>query len=382
MKILLKRCVALATAFARNYRQDVFFRTQTNIIAFQILFSLTIIVLMGVAFTYLYQATLTTAVSNIQTAIAAHAAAHSPEATIALDSFAFAGSRTFITIIVVSVLIATVAGYFMSRATLSPTKNALAAQKQFIGNIAHELRTPLATIKMNTEIALLDDIHTSLRKNLQSSVEELNRISDIINNLLSLNTLVRSKEITFSNTDLGEIATTVAHKLQSLAEVKGVSVTVEKQDYCIVFGNAAALEQITTNILKNAINYTPRDGSVALGIAPDYQGHTLPTVADTGIGINKKDLSRIFEPFYRGDPSRVRKTGGSGLGLAIVSELVDLHHGKISVRSAPKRGTTVIVSVPSGKNETLSSTSQDEEEEVSVDFSKNIRKNGSSSKET
>ena len=276
------------------------------------------------------------------------------------------GGISFIAIIVF--------GYLIARITLSPARNALSSQKRFIGNIAHELRTPLSIIKTNTEVALLDEVLADEFKNmLRSNVEELDRISDIINNLLSLNTFVRPERIEFRNVDLGEIVDRVVGKLSPLVKGKGLELRTRKSEFRTVWGNGAALEQIVMNILKNSINYTPVNGQVTLTLEPDYRGHIELVVQDSGIGITRKDLFRIFEPFYRAEQSRTRSLGGSGLGLAIVNELVKLHHGKIIIKSALKRGTTVTVSLPCGstapKETGLKEQPVKEEGEIAIDFS-------------
>ena len=239
--------------------------------------------------------------------------------------------------------------YLITWLALAPARNALNAQKQFIGNIAHELRTPLSVIKTNTEVALFDgNVSREMRDTLDDTISELDRISDIINNLLSLNVLVRPEKITFDNVDIGAVADRMREHLANLIEKKRIAVSVEKGEYRTVWGNTTALEQIVMNVLKNAVNYTPAGGRIAIAIGPDYQGSMLLTIEDSGIGIDEKDLRQIFEPFFRADQSRARVTGGSGLGLAIVSELVKLHRGRISIRSVKDKGTTVSISLPCG----------------------------------
>jgi signal transduction histidine kinase len=111
-------------------------------------------------------------------------------------------------------------------------------------------------------------------------------------------------------------------------------------------GNPTALTQVISNLLKNAINYTPPGGQITLAVSANPYGEIELYVRDTGIGIARKDLDHIFEPFFRAERSRTRAQGGSGLGLTITSELVKLHNGKISIRSTQGRGTTVTVSFP------------------------------------
>ncbi len=264
-------------------------------------------------------------------------------------------------------------GYVVARLTLAPTRTALVAQKQFVGNIAHELRTPLSIIKTNTEVALLDPaLDGKVRKTLRSNVEELDRISQTINNLLSMSSFLRPEKIPFEDVDAAKVLDHAVKTLTPFAEHKHLTLTLKKSDYNVIFGNASALNQIFGNIIKNAISYTPPSGSVEISLAPDYRGSIIFIVEDTGVGIRQKDLESIFEPFYRADYSRNRAFGGSGLGLAIVSELVKLHHGKISIRSVPEKGTKVIISLPCGStiHEQKEEKHPADAGEITVDFTR------------
>jgi len=246
-------------------------------------------------------------------------------------------SQTLLAIIGAITFVTVIFGYIIARVTLSPARNALAAQKQFIGNIAHEIRTPLSVIKTNTEVALLEsDVSSDMKETLHSNIEELDRVSEIINNLLSLSALVKPERIEFSTVDLSAVATDVVQKFSQLAKRGEHQVTLRKSPEAQVWGNATALAQIISNLLKNSLQNTPRGGHIRITI-DNAPGNNIELILqDSGIGIARKDLFRIFEPFYRADPSRTRSAGGSGLGLAIVSELVKLHEGKPIAH--PQRG--------------------------------------------
>ncbi|MDO8492804.1 MAG: HAMP domain-containing sensor histidine kinase, partial [bacterium] len=234
------------------------------------------------------------------------------------------------------------------RITLAPARKSLSAQKQFIGNIAHELRTPLSIIKTNIEVSLLKNTLEDdyVKKMLRSNVEELDRISDIINNLLSFSTLVKPENVKFEKVNLGKVADNIVGKLGNLAKSKNILLTVEKSGSTVINSRISILEQIVMNLLKNALHYTPVGGAVLVRVRQSDLNFIELQVEDTGIGIAPKDLHRIFEPFYRADPSRVHTHSGSGLGLAIVNELVRLHNGKIFITSNLNQGTCVIISFP------------------------------------
>lgn len=332
-------------------------------------FSIFILALVAILIDYLYRDISLAVLTGVRESILA-----SSTAPIAATVPTLGEIRTQnISVIALLTALATVTfGYLLTRVALAPTRNALASQKQFIGNVAHELRTPLAVIKTNTEVALFSqEIPSDTRAIMNSTVEELDRASQIINNLLSLSASVRPERIDFSPVDVGAIASGVLEKLDSLARVRHLDMTLRKGSAAYVWGNAAALEQIIMNIVKNAINYTGRNGHVAVTVETIGDDHVEIVVQDSGTGIAKGDLFRIFEPFYRAEQSRNRAMGGSGLGLAIVSELVKLHRGKITVRSAIGRGTTVVISLPSAPIPASDHSIRDRKtlDEVAVDFS-------------
>lgn len=340
-----KRSEEWVTGWLNRYRVDPFFRTEVNVIGLQIAFALVILAIIAGAFSVLYHNISQAIIEGMRAGIATNASsAVAPSIALELQQL----KTENLGIIIGSIVLTTALfGYIIARITLAPTRNALTAQKQFIGNIAHELRTPLSVLKTNTEVALLgDDVPHEMKATLESNVEELDRISEIINNLLSLSALVRPERVEFAAVDLSAIVSDVAEKFSALAKRGEQQVTVRRGPGTAVWGNATALTQIVSNLLKNAITYTPRGGHIRLTVEPSPNNHVELIVQDSGVGIARKDLYRIFEPFYRGDPSRTRGQGGSGLGLAIVSELIKLHRGKVTIRSSVGRGTTVAVLFP------------------------------------
>lgn len=366
-----KRSGESVTGWLNKYRLDPFFRTEVNVISLQVAFALVILGIVAGAFSVLYRNVSQAIIEGIQTGIATNASsAVGPSIALELQQLKAENLGIIITAIVLTTVLF---GYIIARITLAPTRNALASQKQFIGNIAHELRTPLSVLKTNTEVALLENnMAHDLKATLESNVEELDRISEIINNLLSLSALVRPERVEFSSIDLSTIVTDVVERFSALAKRGEHQITVRKGPGTAVWGNATALTQIVSNLLKNAITYTPRGGAVRISVEPSPDNHVELIVQDSGVGIARNDLFRIFEPFYRGDPSRTRGRGGSGLGLAIVSELIKLHRGKVTIRSSVGRGTTVAVLFPGvagrGKvGEEAKATNVPNE--ISVDFS-------------
>jgi two-component system, OmpR family, phosphate regulon sensor histidine kinase PhoR len=329
-----KRFAAWATALQEKYGSDLYFRTSVNIITLQAGF---------------------VAVCTLAFALALL----TPER----GWYIFGGV----------IIMALLSGVLLSRFTLGPARDTARYQKLFISNIAHELRTPLSTIKTSSEVALIDDtMPDDLKKTFTEIIEELNRVSEIINNLLSLNTLTRPERMQFTSVDIAPIAEVVMKRHQMLARERGIKMILRKEPGALVWGNSTALEQIMMNLIKNALSYTPADanGTVTITVRPDGRGMVLFGVSDTGIGMSQEDLFHIFEPFYRADTSRNRavKPTGSGLGLTIVNEMVRAHHGRIHIESRRRKGTTVSVYFPRGGS-AVKKEGDTERSETSVDFS-------------
>jgi signal transduction histidine kinase len=266
-------------------------------------------------------------------------------------------------------VLAVIFGYFSARYALQPTRVSLEHQKRFIGNIAHELRTPLSIIRTNSEVALLDPKTGGYaRTTLEGTIEELDRISGIINNLLSFDALTRPGRIRFELVDLLDIAGEVVARHRAMAQSYGINIALDSDGTpAYVMGNRIALEQALTNLTKNALNYTPQHDKRSVIVRVDNNEETVvASVIDTGIGIAQQDLYHVFQPYYRGDTSRERGIGKgtSGLGLAIVNDIVRAHSGSIVIRSALNKGTTIELSFPRLNAEPLATEPAEDDGEV------------------
>lgn len=371
---LLKRFEGWGTALQNKFRIDLFFRTTLYIIALQ-----TVLTLVSLAtFSWILSYTNNSVASAFATYIAqtptAPATLFSPVLPATIDAIQNNSIQyVFVSVTAAGIIFAILLVYV----TLRPARRNLEYQKLFISNVAHELRTPLSTIKTSTEVALLDP---TLPKNARSifidTVGELDRLSEIIDNLLSLNQFLRPERMEFGNIDLGAVVDTAVRHIRPLANQRTVELQVKKHDYRLVWGNATALEQVVGNLVKNAVNYIPRtrQGIVVVSVQPDYLGSVVLQITDNGIGIEQKDLFHIFEPFYRADKSRTRvRRDGSGLGLAIVNEIVRMHRGKIHIQSALDKGTVVSVTLPAGTTppgqDPDPAATQKTFNEISIDFS-------------
>lgn len=343
-----------------------------HVVALQVAFALFVLGIVGTFFNLLYHDISTAIVDGIRAAIAGGTISDLGPAVV--GEIQEIKTKNLWELTAVISLSTVLFGYIIAHVTLAPARNALASQKQFIGNIAHEIRTPLSVIKTNTEVALLDEkVTAEMRETLHSNIEELDRVSEIINNLLSLSALVKPERIEFSTVDLSSVATDTIEKFAPLAKRNEQQVMLRKSPDALVWGNATAIQQIIGNLLKNAITYSPRGGHVRVTVEPAPGNNIELIVQDTGMGIARKDLFRIFEPFYRADPSRTKGAGGTGLGLAIVSELVKMHQGRITIRSAVGRGTSVSIIFPSVAHKGVVGNETSLKEglnEIAVDFTK------------
>ncbi len=366
-----KPYVAWATDLIDKYRYNLFHKTAARVVGLQIILALISIAIFVWAIDYGQEKAVTTLAASI-----ASGEILSPEVlTTRIESIE---RQTYLLAFLGLVVLNALFGFLITRYALWPTRSSLQFQKRFIGNIAHEIRTPLAIIKTNTEVALFDPkLPASVKETFDDTIVELDRISETINNLLSFDTLTRPRRMAFESTDLGTLASAVLTRHEAFADSRGVALRADIGEAHTVNGNSVALEQVVTNLVKNAINYTPKDqgGSVTVTVGSDSGNRVLLTVKDTGIGIEQKDLFHIFEPFYRGDTSRARGigTGTSGLGLAIVNEIVRLHKGSINIRSTPGSGTEIFVSLPAAGGtflaDPLGTGSDSKTNEVSIDFS-------------
>ena len=221
-------------------------------------------------------------------------------------------------------------------------------RRDFVANVSHELKTPLTSIRGFVETLLdgaLDDRenHERFLTKIQDNVLRLNHL---VSDLLSLARIEQQHEVQRERVDWRHVVTQAARRHESDARKGGVDCLVEAPaDPVEVLGDAESLTQIVDNLLSNAIKYTPDGGRVDVVLATGHASAILE-VRDTGIGIPREDLGRIFERFYRVDKARSRELGGTGLGLSIVKNLVQGLGGSVAVDSEFGSGSTFRVTLP------------------------------------
>ncbi|KKB74902.1 MULTISPECIES: two-component system histidine kinase PnpS [Bacillus] len=219
-------------------------------------------------------------------------------------------------------------------------------RKDFVANVSHELKTPITSIKGFTE-TLLDGAmneRETLQQFLSIILKESGRLETLIQDLLDLSKIEQQNfTLNIQDCDIGEILAEIEMLLKNKAEERGIALKLEKpEEPAIASGDPHRLKQIFLNLVNNALTYTPEAGSVTIS-AEVLEDAVQVKVKDTGIGIKKAEIPRIFERFYRIDKDRSRNSGGTGLGLAIVKHLVEAHHGEIDVESEQGKGTVFTV---------------------------------------
>lgn len=208
-------------------------------------------------------------------------------------------------------------------------------RKDFVANVSHELRTPITSIKGFSE-TLLDGAFKDeqmLLSFLTIIHDESNRIEVLVNDLLELSKIERHGfTLDIIPTKLQDILVRIVDLTSAQLESKHMQFEVEIEQDAVILGDVNRLMQIFTNLVNNAISYSKEETTVTLRISANDE-YGIFEVKDEGIGIEKAEVSRIFERFYRVDRARSRNSGGTGLGLSIAKHLIEAHHGKIQVTS-------------------------------------------------
>lgn len=219
---------------------------------------------------------------------------------------------------------------------------------QFVANVSHELKTPLTSIKGFAEtLKYVDDTDTK-EKFLNIINEEAERLTRLITDILTLSQIEQQKEVKKEKIYVNKIVEDVYNLMKNTADVKGIQLSIQEESIKILIGDADRFKQMLINLVANAINYSESGDSVCIGMESKTD-RCLLWVEDTGVGIAKEQIPRLFERFYRVDKARSRAKGGTGLGLAIVKHIVLNFNGKIFVESELGIGSKFIVEIPYGE---------------------------------
>ena len=229
---------------------------------------------------------------------------------------------------------------------LDRLSESFATQRQFSGNAAHELRTPLAI--MQTKLELFAAEHKNLEGDtaelVRSQAEQLDRLSKLVHTLLEMSNLSSAPR-----SDRIELAPLVEEIITDLTPLASQNdITMEQDcDNVVITGSDALIYRLVFNLIENAVKYNRRGGSVSVSVHKE-SSDVVVRVSDTGCGIPEEYRESIFQPFFRVDKSRSRQMGGVGLGLALVHEIVVLHGGSVRAEPGNKVGTVFIVTLPAG----------------------------------
>lgn len=224
-------------------------------------------------------------------------------------------------------------------------------RKDFVANVSHELRTPITSIKGFSE-TLIDGAHKdedTLLSFLDIIYKESNRLQMLVQDLLELSKIEKEGfQIDQIPTSLLNLVESSVERTKIQSEEKEMTIQIHGEENTYVLGDANRLIQIIMNLLVNAITYSKPQKTIDITVG-QVDGYGFVEVADQGIGMEKEEIPRVFERFYRVDRARSRNSGGTGLGLAIVKHLVETHEGSIEIQSEEGVGTTIRVLIPLAK---------------------------------
>jgi signal transduction histidine kinase len=224
-----------------------------------------------------------------------------------------------------------------------------AMRQQMTSNIAHELKTPIASVRGYIETLIVNrDLDEEKRNHfLEKAMVQSTRLTDLINDIVTLNKLDETgSNFPFEEVDIAVVVKEVRDNLAADLTRKQMTLDIALADGTMVNCNRSLVVSVFQNLLENAINYAGDRVTVTVRMLPGEPGFYTFSFADNGIGIPEEHQERIFERFYRIDDGRSRKSGGTGLGLAIVKNAILLHKGEISVRNRPGGGAEFIFSLP------------------------------------
>lgn len=229
-------------------------------------------------------------------------------------------------------------------------------KSNFVADVSHELKTPLALIRLYAETLMGGRVPTEEKRQEYYSIinRESTRLTNLINNILDFSRIeAGKKEYTLESTDVGEVVREIYNTYRAELDDKGFEHRLVVQDGLPkIPADRDAVSQTLLNLMSNAVKYSEDDKFVGIDVRPDTRRDVegvLITVEDRGIGIRPEDRTRLFEGFYRVPDERVRQRSGTGLGLSVVKHIIDAHQGTLEVESRLVKGSKFSVFLPGGK---------------------------------
>ena len=224
----------------------------------------------------------------------------------------------------------------------------LKRERRLTSDVAHELRTPLMAMQATVE-AMQDGVYPTDYEHLETIASETRRLARLVQQTLDLSRLENhTAPLNLDQVDIVQLVQTVVNNQHQLFHDKGLHLRFVDETQgrsAMITCDSDMVTQCVINLMSNAMRYTPEDGWVAVSVYGDRK-HVMIAVSDTGIGIAKEDLARIFGRFWRADASRAREAGGLGVGLAVTKQIVERHQGFIAVESELEKGTTFTIHLP------------------------------------
>ncbi|MDR3112192.1 MAG: HAMP domain-containing histidine kinase [Elusimicrobiota bacterium] len=262
-----------------------------------------------------------------------------PIRDISMLSFGFikANSNALLFIVITSMIIA----YIFSNSITSKIIN---LKKSLVSNASHELKTPLASIKAYLEFLEEESNPQEQKKHIEVIGRNVKRLSNIVNNLLTLAEIESSEKLDLQDIMLKSLFEEMKSLFEDKANAKKISLVFKCSDDIVLKADRFRLEQVLSNLIDNALRYTEK-GYIFVTAQKNKNVLNIE-VKDSGIGINSKQIEKIFDRFYVIDKSRSRKTGGTGLGLSIAKHIVELHNGTIKAFSNHGKGSSFLIKFP------------------------------------
>lgn len=221
-------------------------------------------------------------------------------------------------------------------------------RRDFVGNVSHEMRTPLTVISgyLETLVDHGDELPAKWRRAINTMAAQASRMEALITDLILLSRIETGEHtVDDTLTDVDALLNQICHDARALSGDKGHQITVQISDHRLLQGDESQLRSAFSNLVFNAVKYTPAGGAITVAWSTNRDGAHL-SVKDTGIGIEPIHIPRLTERFYRADPSRHKDTGGTGLGLAIVKHVLINHDGNLEIRSKVGEGSEFICHFP------------------------------------
>ena len=234
--------------------------------------------------------------------------------------------------------------------TLDRLEHAVGEMRQFSAARAHELRTPLAALRGEIELALRDPAASDAQERACSSqIEEIDKLTRMIDQIL---TLARAESgqirLALAPVDLGELAASLVEQLDAIAQAKSITLRCERSADAVVDGDPGWLQRMLLNLIGNALKFTNEGGRVVVRVSR-LADRARIDVEDTGIGLSAEDAREVFEPFFRADCARSSTTEGAGLGLSLVRWIAERHGGAVAVESRLGEGSIFKVTLPASR---------------------------------